>query len=160
MWFCSSEVSMKFRQKCDLSPCLAGWPQCSWLCVMNSASAFHFHFVFLGSCFFLILLIFLRCWALLHCPLKQTPLKWHLCKHRTGMEFSILLESVYLSKPANFSRSRHASFLRKNFSAPTWNFQWKQPAQSPRQPVCQGTDLPCERSRVKFLAPRKIPLVI
>lgn len=110
--------------------------------------------------FFFLLLIFLRCWALPHCLLKQTALKRHLCKYRTGMEFSILLQSVYLSKPANFSGSTHASFLRKNFTAPTWNFQWKQPAQSPRQPVCQGTYLGCERSRVKFLASRKIPMVI
>lgn len=93
---------------------------------------------------------------LLHCLLKQTAIKQLLCKYRTRMEFSTLLESVYFSKPAHFRGSTHASFLRKNFTVSTWNFQWKQPAQSPRQPVCQGTYLGCERSRV--LAPRKTPL--
>lgn len=132
--------------------------QCYWFCVLWVCKEYASAFCFLV--FILFFKIFLRCQTLLPCLLKQTILKWQICKYRTGMEFSILLESVYLSKPSYFSGSMCASFLRKNFAVPTWTFQWKQPAQSPQQPVCQSTYLRYERARVKFLAPESISHVI
>lgn len=70
---------------------------CYECCVCISLS---FCFLGVGAIF---LLNFLSCWARVHCLLKQTALIHHLSKYRTSMEFSILLESVYLSKPAHFS---------------------------------------------------------
>lgn len=53
----------------------------------------------------------------------KVHLNQHLCKYGISMEFSILLESVYLSKTTRFNESLNANFLGKNFAVSTWNFQ-------------------------------------
>ena len=89
MWFCSSEVSMKFRQKHDLSHCLAGWPQCCRLCMLWMLCS-HFTFILcfgVGLGFF----VFSFSWGAGHyCTVYSSKLHLNGMSASTGLAWNFL----------------------------------------------------------------------